>query len=139
MRKVPYQARLSRYSATDHTKFNKTGDVKHCPAQAICENCMPLPPNGTETCWAVRTPILYKLTGWHKVQNGSHGGQARALTLTAVSPQAHAPMRLHGLTSWDVSEGACMPSPSRGARAKLRRAGLGRALTRPASARRSWR
>lgn len=67
-----------RYSATDHAKFNKTGDVKHCPAEAICENCMPLPPNGTETCWAVRTPILYQLTGWHKIQDGSHG-QARAL------------------------------------------------------------
>ena len=91
-----------RYSATDHTKFNKTGDVKHCPAQAICENCMPLPPNGTETCWAVRTPILYKLTGWHKVQNGSHGGQARALKLSVTvrseqTPQVHALMCLHGM------------------------------------------
>ncbi|KAK9844141.1 hypothetical protein WJX81_005676 [Elliptochloris bilobata] len=61
------------YSATDHTRFNKTGDVKHCPPLAICENCMPLPPNGTETCWAVKTPILYKLNSWHKIQNGSHG------------------------------------------------------------------
>ena len=65
-----------RYSATDHTKFNKTGHEKHCPPEAICENCMPQK-NGTETCWAVKTPILYKLNSWHKVQNGSHG-QARA-------------------------------------------------------------
>lgn len=35
--------------------------------------------NGTkevETCWAVKTPILYKLNSWHKLLNGSHG-QAR--------------------------------------------------------------
>ena len=68
-----------RYSATDHTKFNKTGHEKHCPPEAICENCMPVR-NGTkevETCWAVKTPILYKLNSWHKLLNGSHG-QARA-------------------------------------------------------------
>lgn len=67
-----------RYSATDHTKFNKTGHEKHCPPEAICENCMPVK-NGTkevETCWAVKTPILYKLNSWHKLLNGSHG-QAR--------------------------------------------------------------
>lgn len=36
--------------------------------------------NGTkevETCWPVKTPILYKLNSWHKLLNGSHG-QARA-------------------------------------------------------------
>ncbi len=77
---------------------------------------MPLPPNGTETCWAVRTPILYKLTGWHKVQNGSHGGQARALQLTVTvrsesTPQVHTVMCLHGMHPGMSARGAARQAP----------------------------
>ena len=30
-----------RYTATDHTLYNES--LKHCPPEAICRNCMPLP------------------------------------------------------------------------------------------------
>ena len=37
-----------------------------------------------ETCWAVMTPILYKLNSWHKLLNGSHG-QARSKSCLLLS------------------------------------------------------
>jgi hypothetical protein len=58
------------YNATDHTKFGK--DVKECPAIAKCMNCMPI--NGTDTCWPVETPILYKLKSYGKLKHGSELG-----------------------------------------------------------------
>eukprot|EP00884_Botryococcus_braunii_P007130 jgi/Botrbrau1/16418/Bobra.0142s0017.1 len=56
------------YNATDHTKYPR--DLEHCPAGAICRNCMPV--NGTDTCWAVETPILYKLKRYGKVEGHHH-------------------------------------------------------------------
>ena len=50
---LPDESCLS-YTATDHRLYNQS--VESCPYGARCRNCMPK--NGTDTCWAVKTPIL---------------------------------------------------------------------------------
>ncbi|KAK9814553.1 hypothetical protein WJX72_007790 [[Myrmecia] bisecta] len=55
------------YNATDHMKYDQS--LKHCPADAICRNCMPI--KDVDTCWAVKTPILYKLTSYGRLPNGT--------------------------------------------------------------------
>lgn len=65
---------LCRYSATDHTKFDQS--LKHCPLGAVCRNCMPI--NDTaDTCWAVKSPILYKVKSWGKIETSHKSEQAR--------------------------------------------------------------
>ena len=59
-----------RYTATDHKQFDQS--LKHCPAGAFCRNCMPI--NDTaDTCWAVKTPILYKIKSYGKIQAKDKG------------------------------------------------------------------
>lgn len=64
------------YSATDHS--NVTADwkqLKRCPLEAVCRNCMPLNDTDPGTCWAVKEPVLYKLASYGKVEPpGEHGG-----------------------------------------------------------------
>ena len=56
---------MRRYTATDHTQFDQS--LKHCPAGAFCRNCMPI--NDTaDTCWAVKTPIVYKIKSYGKIE-----------------------------------------------------------------------
>ena len=65
---------LCRYSATDHTKFDQS--LKHCPLGAVCRNCMPI--NDTaDTCWAVKSPILYKVKSWGKIETSHKSEQVR--------------------------------------------------------------
>jgi Papain family cysteine protease len=45
---------------------------KECPAIGICQNCMPI--NGTDTCWPVKTPILYQLKSYGKIRDGGELG-----------------------------------------------------------------
>lgn len=59
------------YNATDHTKFGDPKTLKSCPAGGLCRNCMPI--NGSDTCWAVKTPILYFLESFGRVGNKSNG------------------------------------------------------------------
>jgi hypothetical protein len=54
---------FDRYNATDHSRYDEALD--HCPAGAFCRNCMPV--HDVETCWAVKTPILYKVERYGKV------------------------------------------------------------------------
>ncbi|EIE22506.1 cysteine proteinase [Coccomyxa subellipsoidea C-169] len=64
------------YSATDHTKFDQS--LKHCPLGAVCRNCMPL--NDTaDTCWAVKSPILYKVKSWGKIETAHKSEQESAM------------------------------------------------------------
>lgn len=58
------------YEATDHTKY--PSGTKECPADGFCRNCMPI--NGTDTCWAVETPLVYTLTAYGKVTPGDEEG-----------------------------------------------------------------
>lgn len=58
------------YDATDHTKFGDKKKVKECPAAGLCRNCMPV--NGSDTCWAVKTPILYFLESFGRVGSKSY-------------------------------------------------------------------
>ena len=60
------------YNATDHTKFSADPKkpVKSCPLGALCRNCMPV--NGSDTCWAVETPILYYLESFGRVGSKSY-------------------------------------------------------------------
>ena len=58
------------YNATDHTKFGDPKTVKACPAGGVCRNCMPV--NGFDTCWAVKTPILYFLESFGRVGSKSY-------------------------------------------------------------------
>lgn len=48
------------YTATDHTAFK---GHKHCPAHALCTNCM------GRDCWAVKTPVLYSVKRYGLVGN----------------------------------------------------------------------
>ncbi|CAK0781499.1 hypothetical protein CVIRNUC_005389 [Coccomyxa viridis] len=58
------------YTATDHREFDQT--LKHCPASAFCRNCMPI--NETaDSCWAVKTPVLYKVKSYGKIEKPKHG------------------------------------------------------------------
>ena len=55
---------------------NITGweDLKHCPDEFVCRNCMPMNDTDPGTCWAVKNPLLYKLKSWGKVRPGGvHG------------------------------------------------------------------
>lgn len=45
---------------------------KDCPAIGKCQNCMPI--NGSDTCWPVETPILYKLKSYGKIRDGGELG-----------------------------------------------------------------
>ncbi|KAK9810583.1 hypothetical protein WJX73_002238 [Symbiochloris irregularis] len=63
------------YQATDHSAFDSS--LKECPANAICRNCMPNS-NETLTCWSVKTPILYKLSSYGKLE-GPKDDYARAM------------------------------------------------------------
>ena len=59
-----------RYTATDHKSFDQS--LKHCPAGAFCRNCMPI--NDTaDHCWAVKTPILYKVKSYGKIESKNKG------------------------------------------------------------------
>lgn len=58
------------YSATDFTKFAGNVDeagnaLKECPDASHCSNCMPIetpaPGQTVEVCWAVPSPITYKV------------------------------------------------------------------------------
>ncbi len=42
--------------------------LKHCPAGAFCRNCMPIN-NTADHCWAVKTPILYKIKSYGKIES----------------------------------------------------------------------
>jgi len=53
------------YNATDHTKFGDPKKLKECPAGGLCRNCMPV--NGSDTCWPVKTPVLYYLENFGRV------------------------------------------------------------------------
>ena len=58
------------YTATDHKEFDQT--LKHCPASAFCRNCMPI--NETaDSCWAVKTPVLYKVKSYGKIEKPKNG------------------------------------------------------------------
>jgi len=52
------------YSATDHTQYGDK-DLKKCPADGYCRNCMPL--KDVDTCWSVKTPMRYYLDSYGKV------------------------------------------------------------------------
>jgi hypothetical protein len=72
---------LRRYDALDFKRFDQS--LKHCPADALCRNCMPV--NDTaDTCWAVKTPILYKVKSWGKVVTEHKSQQVPALDLSRV-------------------------------------------------------
>jgi hypothetical protein len=62
------------YNATDHTKWGTEKEIKgkECPAIGKCQNCMPI--NGSDTCWPVKTPILYKLKSYGKIRDGGELG-----------------------------------------------------------------
>ena len=63
-----------RYTATDHKEFDQT--LKHCPASAFCRNCMPI--NETaDSCWAVKTPVLYKVKSYGKIEKPKNGNIVR--------------------------------------------------------------
>lgn len=53
-----------RYIATDHSAYDST--LQQCPDNAVCRNCMPI--NDSNTCWSVKTPILYKLSSYGRVE-----------------------------------------------------------------------
>ena len=40
--------------------------AKTCPAEGICTNCMPV--NDTDTCWPIKTPIMYTLNSYGKLK-----------------------------------------------------------------------
>lgn len=83
--------RFCRYSATDHTKFDQS--LKHCPLGAVCRNCMPL--NDTaDTCWAVKSPILYKVKSWGKIETAHKSEQVR------VSARARKEISSAFITPW---------------------------------------
>lgn len=60
------------YNATDSTKWG--ADITACPLGGFCTNCMPI--HDVDTCWAVRTPILYRTASYGKV--GKKGAPPRA-------------------------------------------------------------
>jgi hypothetical protein len=58
-RGVPDESCLT-YNATDHTKYALTHpNATECPDYAYCMNCMPI--NHVDTCWPVKTPLVYKV------------------------------------------------------------------------------
>ena len=66
---------LRRYTATDHKAFDQS--LKHCPAGAFCRNCMPI--NDTaDHCWAVKTPILYKIKSYGKIESKNKAAIVRS-------------------------------------------------------------
>lgn len=74
VRPVLTSAGARRYTATDHREFDQT--LKHCPASAFCRNCMPI--NETaDSCWAVKTPVLYKVKSYGKIEKPKHGNIVR--------------------------------------------------------------
>ena len=85
------------YDATDHTKFGDKKKIKECPAEGLCRNCMPV--NGSDTCWAVKTPILYFLESFGRVGSKSYeaaeeqgGGQGSSAAAPAAEATAAAPL-----------------------------------------------
>lgn len=59
------------YSASDFTKFKDAEDedgnpLTECPPTGHCSNCMPIatpaPEQTVEVCWAVSSPIMYKVS-----------------------------------------------------------------------------
>ena len=70
---------VRRYDALDYTRFDQS--LKHCPPEARCRNCMPL--NDTaDTCWAVKTPVLYRVKSWGKIVTDDQSQQVHLLFLT---------------------------------------------------------
>jgi hypothetical protein len=62
------------YHAEDHSNITGWKDMKHCPDEYVCRNCMPMNDTDPGTCWAVKNPLLYKLKSWGKVEPGGvHG------------------------------------------------------------------
>ena len=66
-------------AASSHmcTRLDVHGSVlfagaKECPPEAICQNCMPI--DGKDTCWPVKTPVIYKLESYGKVENADEAG-----------------------------------------------------------------
>lgn len=54
------------YNATDHSKFPNHKELKECPAEGICLNCM-VDDDDNESCWAVKTPIKYYLKRYGQI------------------------------------------------------------------------
>jgi hypothetical protein len=61
-----------------------------CPAAGVCMNCMPI--NDVDTCWPVKTPILYKLKSYGQVENADEAGMMSEVRLQRchASRLAHA-------------------------------------------------
>lgn len=58
------------YQATDYMVFKKNGHSK-CPAIGKCMNCMPTGDDVNDfKCWAVKEPVVYKLTSYGKLDAG---------------------------------------------------------------------
>lgn len=72
------------YSATDHSKYAAIG-LTHCAAGGFCVNCMPA--KGGDTCWPVKTPILYRVTAFGRVGSpdgvDAHGPGANVAAMQA--------------------------------------------------------
>jgi hypothetical protein len=67
------------YSATDSTKYGKHASA--CPPAGFCTNCMPV--NGADTCWPVKTPILYRVTSYGRVGGKGNGRAANERALVS--------------------------------------------------------
>jgi C1A family cysteine protease len=80
---LPDESCLS-YTATDHSKYAAIG-LKHCPAGGYCVNCMPV--NDKDTCWPVKTPILYYVTSYGRVgsPDADPADNARAMQAELVA------------------------------------------------------
>jgi hypothetical protein len=67
------------YAATDHTLFKKKGRTE-CPPEAKCLNCMPKPGKEDDyECWAIKKPVMYKLTAYGKLEPGELAMQQEIL------------------------------------------------------------
>ena len=75
----PFLSHQLTYSATDSTKYGKHPSA--CPPAGFCTNCMPV--NGADTCWPVKTPILYRVTSYGRVGGKGNGRAANERALVS--------------------------------------------------------
>ena len=101
-----------RYSATDHTQYDQK--LAHCPQEAVCRNCMPLGPEEVETCWAIDTPILYKLSSFGKVKAQGLGGRNEHLMMSEVIQRGPIVCSIATPDAFDYGQASAALLPVRG-------------------------
>ena len=105
------------YNATDHTKFGDPKVVKACPAAGLCTNCMPV--NGSDTCWAVKTPILYFLESFGRVGSKSYEVSVDAAAAAAAEGRGESSSASTSSASASSSAAPLPPKNKRGASNEL--------------------